>query len=58
MKNEERSMQMKERLAEALRQEIENKPLTRITVSNLVRRCDINRNTFYYHFQDVYALLE
>ena len=51
-------MQMKERLAEALRQEIENKPLTRITVSNLVRRCDINRNTFYYHFQDVYALLE
>lgn len=51
-------MQMKERLAQALKQEIKNKPLTRVTVSDLVRICDINRNTFYYHFQDIYALLE
>ncbi len=33
-------------------------PLDRITVSALVRRCQISPNTFYYHFQNIDQLLE
>ncbi|MBE6604968.1 MAG: TetR family transcriptional regulator [Ruminococcaceae bacterium] len=34
------------------------KPLEKITVRDIVDHCGINRNTFYYHFQDIYAVLE
>ena len=34
------------------------KPLEKITVRDVVDHCGINRNTFYYHFQDIYAVLE
>ncbi|MBQ3064489.1 MAG: TetR family transcriptional regulator [Clostridia bacterium] len=34
------------------------KPLEKITVRDLVDDCGINRNTFYYHFQDIFAVLE
>jgi probable dihydroxyacetone kinase regulator len=33
------------------------KPLDKITVKELVEACEINRQTFYYHFQDIYDLL-
>ncbi|MBR3642090.1 MAG: TetR family transcriptional regulator, partial [Parasporobacterium sp.] len=33
-------------------------PLTRISVRTLSERCGINRNTFYYHYPDIPALLE
>ena len=34
------------------------KPLEKITVRDITERCGINRNTFYYHYQDIPALLE
>lgn len=34
------------------------KPFDKITVRDIVDDCDINRNTFYYYFQDIYAVLE
>ncbi len=34
------------------------KPLEKITVRDIVDDCGINRNTFYYYFQDIYAVLE
>lgn len=34
------------------------RPLDKITVKDIVDRCEINRNTFYYYYQDIYALLE
>ena len=34
------------------------KPLDKITVRDVVDDCGINRNTFYYYFQDIYAVLE
>ncbi|MFQ6791369.1 MAG: TetR/AcrR family transcriptional regulator [Thomasclavelia sp.] len=37
---------------------LEEKPYNKITVKNIVERCDINRNTFYYHFQDIPDLLD
>lgn len=30
----------------------------KITVRDIVDDCEINRNTFYYYFQDIYALVE
>jgi AcrR family transcriptional regulator len=33
-------------------------PLHKITVRDIVEDCGINRNSFYYHFHDIPALLE
>jgi probable dihydroxyacetone kinase regulator len=45
-------------LALALKNHLEKTPLDKITVKDLVEDCKVNRQTFYYHFQDIYALLE
>lgn len=37
---------------------LNEKPLTQITVRDIVDDCGINRNTFYYYFQDLPHLLE
>ena len=37
---------------------MEVKPIDKITVKDLVELCSVNRQTFYYHFDDVYDLLE
>ncbi|MBR5127405.1 MAG: hypothetical protein IKU69_03150 [Roseburia sp.] len=58
MKHEINSQNTKSMLAETLISLLEKKPISKITVSELVNLCDINRKTFYYHFEDVYGLLE
>lgn len=45
-------------LASALKQMMRVKPIGKITVKDLVEICGVNRQTFYYHFDDVYDLLE
>jgi len=37
---------------------LKKKSLDKITVKDIIESADINRNTFYYHFQDIYDLLE
>ena len=37
---------------------LEASPFEKITVSTLIRECNISRNTFYYHYPDIYALLD
>lgn len=32
-------------------------PMERISVKDVVAACSISRNTFYYHYRDIYALL-
>lgn len=34
------------------------KPFSKITVSELIKTCNVNRKTFYYHFEDIYDLLK
>lgn len=34
------------------------KPLDKITISEIADGCGINRMTFYYHFKDIYDLVE
>lgn len=37
---------------------LEEKSLAKITVQEIITECQISRNTFYYHFGDIYALLD
>ncbi len=37
---------------------LNEKPLSQITVKDIVEECGVNRNSFYYHFQDIPALIE
>lgn len=37
---------------------LEEKPVSKITVKDVVEDCGINRNSFYYHFQDLPAVIE
>lgn len=36
---------------------LNERPLSKITVKDIVEDCGVNRNSFYYHFQDIPALL-
>lgn len=47
----------KRELANSLKKLMGKKPLAKITVKDLVTDCGVNRQTFYYHFQDIYSLL-
>ena len=37
---------------------MEQKPLDKIKVTDITEDCEVNRQTFYYHFKDIYDLLE
>jgi len=41
----------------SLKKFMEVKPLSQITVSEICADCNLNRKTFYYHFEDIYDLL-
>ena len=53
---------MSELTKRALEQSLKNlllqKPLNKITISDITEDCGINRMTFYYHFKDIYDLVE
>lgn len=56
MQSVRKGRRTKRKLADALEDLLETRPLEKIRVHNLTDRCDIHRQTFYYHFDDVYAL--
>lgn len=58
MKHGEATLKTKTALAKSLKKFMEKKPLCKITVSEIIADCDVNRKTFYYHFEDIYALLK
>lgn len=45
-------------IVSAFWQLLNEKSYSQITVKDIVTRCQINRNTFYYHFHDIPELLE
>ena len=57
-KAEDMSNYTKQALGESLKKLLSEKPLNKITVTEIVNDCGLNRMTFYYHFQDIYDLLE
>ncbi len=50
-------MKTEYRLAEALKNMMAQVPLDSISVTALAKKCHVNRQTFYYHFHDIYDLL-
>lgn len=37
---------------------LEQRPLDKISVVDIAEHCGVNRNTFYYNFEDIYALVD
>lgn len=57
MTHEEQSLQTKKALAASLKKLLAHKSFSRITVTEIIEDCGLNRKTFYYHFEDIYGLL-
>ena len=51
------SLITKRAIAEALKQVCKEKPFDKISISDITAVCGLNRQTFYYHYQDKYELL-
>ena len=47
----------KRALAAALKELIEVKPFSKISISDICEKCEMNRKSFYYHFKDKYDLV-
>ena len=58
MKHEVTTHNTKKLLADTLKKIMRSKPFSKITVSEIIQECGVNRKTFYYHFQDIYDLLK
>ncbi|CAM5211770.1 hypothetical protein UACE39S_03309 [Ureibacillus acetophenoni] len=55
MKN---SIETKRILATSLKELMKTKSLEKISIRELTDNADVNRQTFYYHFEDIYDLLK
>lgn len=52
------SQTTKRALAASLKHLLLQKPLTKITINDIAEDCGISRMTFYYHFKNIYDLVE
>lgn len=52
------SQTTKKALAASLKKMLAKTTLDNITVKDIAEDCEVNRQTFYYHFQDIFALIE
>jgi len=57
VKHEITTYNTKKMLAASLKKAMKHKPFSKITVSEIIADCGVNRKTFYYHFEDIFALL-
>ncbi len=48
----------KQIFADTLVELLKEKPLDKITVTELVEKCHVTRQAFYYHFSDIYEIVE
>ena len=48
----------KRALEASLKKLLLRKPLNKITISDITEDCGVNRMTFYYHFKDIYDLVD
>lgn len=52
------SLTTKRALANSLKKLLSKRSFDKITVKDIVEDCGVNRQTFYYHFHDIYDLIE
>ena len=57
MATDRRTKYTKTVIRQALFDLLQEKPITKITVTDICKMADINRSTFYSYYEDVYALL-
>ena len=48
----------KGRIAEAVEQMMQTRPVCKITVQSVMEQTQMKRQSFYYHYQDIYSVLE
>lgn len=48
----------KRALEKSLKNMMLKKPVNKITINDIAEDCGVNRATFYYHFKDIYDLIE
>lgn len=58
MKRTGSSQETKRAQDASLKKLMNRKPLSKITINEIVQDCGVNRNSFYYHFEDIYALFK
>jgi AcrR family transcriptional regulator len=58
MKQDRKTRYTRKALADSLVELMKDKPVTKITIRELCEKADINRTTFYAHYQDQYDLLK
>ena len=51
------SVVTKQAIADVFKEIMDKKSFDKITISDITGKCGLNRQTFYYHFQDKYDLL-
>ena len=52
------SQTTKRALEASLKKLLRQKPLNKITINDITEDCGVNRMTFYYHFKDIYDLVD
>ena len=50
----EASYTAKQEICAALKRQMAQKPLSKITITEIMRECGMARQHFYYHFEDIY----
>ncbi|WP_141761755.1 TetR/AcrR family transcriptional regulator, partial [Staphylococcus sp. HMSC069E09] len=58
MKEDRRIRRTKSAIKEAFIDLLNEKEIEKITIQDITKRADINRGTFYLHFEDKYLLLD
>lgn len=58
MRHKVTSFNTKKALAKSLKKYMRIKSFSKITISDIISDCGVNRKTFYYHFEDINALLK
>lgn len=58
MKDRATTLMTKKALAASLKKLMQNRPLDKIPIREIVDDCGVNRKTFYYHFANIYDLVE
>ncbi len=58
MSYDNKTLLTKQAMHMALKKLIPTKAINKITIKDITDACGLNRQTFYYHFRDIYDLLE
>lgn len=57
-KENKNALRSKRMIREAFLQLIQEKELSKVTVTDIINKADINRSTFYAHYPDIYGVIE